>query len=137
LVDASSAEASLDDAPVAYPWSAVTAGRVGEDAAAEYLEGQGWEIQARGFRSKGGEVDIVARKGEELAFIEVKVVDAYGLESLERSVDAAKRRRIVDSSKYFLSMHREYRSARIRYDVIAVRAAAIVLHVEHAFSERE
>lgn len=116
--------------------SSVSVGRAGEDAAAAWLESKGWEILARSFRSKGGEVDIVARKGDELAFVEVKVVDAYGLESLERSVDGAKRRRIVDSSKYFLRDHREYRSARIRYDVIAVRAAEVVLHVEYAFSER-
>ena len=82
-------------------------------------------------------MDLVARKDGELAFVEVKVVDGFGLESLERSVGPAKRRRIVESSKYFLSEHREYRHERIRYDVIAVRAATVVLHAERAFSERE
>ena len=79
----------------------------------------------------------MARKDGELAFVEVKVVDGFGLESLERSVGGAKRRRIVESSKYFLSGHREYREERIRFDVLAVRDAAVILHAERAFSERE
>jgi len=123
-------------APPAVP-SRTASGRAGEDAAARYLEALGWEILARSFRCRGGEVDIVALKGGELAFVEVKVVDAWGLASLERSVGAAKRARIVESSKYFLAAHREYRGAGIRYDVVAVRAAAVVFHAEHAFSERE
>jgi Holliday junction resolvase-like predicted endonuclease len=63
-------------------------------------------------------VDIVAVRGEELAFVEVKTIDAYGPESASRLIDARKRSRIVESSKYFLYRKREYNCMSLRYDVI-------------------
>jgi putative endonuclease len=47
-------------------------GRIGEDLAAERLAGEGWEIVARNWRTRRGEVDIVARDGEWLVFVEVR-----------------------------------------------------------------
>lgn len=111
-------------------------GRAAEAAVASWLSGRGWSILARNYRRGPGELDIVALRGQELAFVEVKSVDAFGLAGLESSVGPNKRRRIVETSKLFLVSHRELSSAFIRYDVAAVRAGAVVEYYEGAFSER-
>ncbi len=47
-------------------------GRLGEDTAAAYLEGQGYTLLARNWRTRAGEIDIIARQGEWLIFVEVR-----------------------------------------------------------------
>lgn len=110
-------------------------GRRGEDAAAAFLEGEGWMIVERNWRCPAGELDIVATRGEDLAFVEVKTVDAFGPESAERLLGVAKRRHIVESSKYFLARKREYNRMRPRYDVILVRGFTVDRHIPQAFLE--
>ena len=110
-------------------------GRRGEEAAAAFLESEGWTIEARNWRCPAGELDIVAIQDEDLAFVEVKTIDAFGPESASRLVNAAKRRHIVESSKYFLALKREYKHMRPRYDVILVRGLAVHRHIPRAFLE--
>ncbi|MBP7095763.1 MAG: YraN family protein [Spirochaetia bacterium] len=100
------------------------------------MEAEGWLVVARNWRAVPGELDIVARKGEELAFVEVKSVDAYGPESAERLVDARKRRRVVETSQFFLAANREYKRMSLRYDVILIRAGRLERWLERAFPER-
>lgn len=111
-------------------------GRAAEDIVAASLISGGWAVVARNWRRGRGELDIVALKEGILAVVEVKSVDAYGLESLERSVGARKRLRIVETSKLFVSAHREFSSATVRYDVAAVAAGAVADYFENAFAER-
>lgn len=111
-------------------------GRAAEDLVAAFLAAGGWSIVARNWRRGRGELDIVASRGRILAVVEVKSVDAYGLESLEASVGARKRLRIVETSKLFVSAHREFSSATVRYDVAAVAAGAVEDYFENAFAER-
>jgi putative endonuclease len=111
-------------------------GRAAEDLVATYLAAGGWAIVARNWRRGRGELDIVACKDQLLAVVEVKSVDAYGLESLELSVGPRKRLRIVETSKLFVAAHREFSSATVRYDVAAVAAGAVVDYFENAFAER-
>ncbi|MBN1243874.1 MAG: YraN family protein [Spirochaetales bacterium] len=109
------------------------AGRAAEEVAVRATEAAGWFVVARNWRARSGEIDIVASKGEELAFIEVKSVDAYGPESAERLVDARKRGRIVETSQFFLAANREYKRMSLRYDVILVRAGRLERWLERAF----
>jgi len=110
-------------------------GRRAEDAAAAFLEAEGWTIVERNCRCPAGELDIITHRGDELAFVEVKSIDAYGAESASRLVDARKQKHIVESSKYFLSRKREYNCMRLRYDVILVRKDAVVRYIPRAFLE--
>ena len=110
-------------------------GRAGEDAAVCYLEKKGLRILQRNFRSRSGEVDIIALEGETVIFTEVKTWSAYGIEALEQSLDAKKQRKIIETSKYFLSLHREYKYMAIRFDVIFISPDGIT-HIASAFTER-
>ena len=110
-------------------------GRSGEDKAVLFLENKGLEIICRNFRSRSGEIDIVALDGETLAFIEVKTWSVLGIEALEYGIDKRKQRRIIETAKYFLSDHRKYRYMAIRFDVIFI-APDSVTHLESAFMER-
>ena len=113
-------------------------GRAGEEAASSYLEQKGMRIIERNFRSRTGEVDIIALDGdarETLVFAEVKAWSAYGIDALEQSLNAKKRHKIIETSKYFLSLHREYRYMAVRFDVIFISPDGIT-HLASAFTER-
>ncbi|MGN1090624.1 MAG: YraN family protein [Huintestinicola sp.] len=73
-------------------------GRLGEELTAYYLERAGYEILRRNFRIKGGEIDIIARKDDIIAFVEVKTRDINALESGVNAVKSAKRRLIIRAS---------------------------------------
>ena len=108
-------------------------GRSGEDAAASYLEEKGIKILEKNFRSRIGEIDIIALDGDTLIFVEVKNWSFYGVDALEYAIDAKKRHKIIETSKYFLSLHREYRYMAIRFDVILVSSG--ITHLASAFTE--
>jgi putative endonuclease len=110
-------------------------GREGENRAAAALEKKGMQILARNFRSRTGEIDIIAREAETIVFVEVKTWSHYGIEDLGLGVDAKKQRRIIETAKYFLLKHREYNEMALRFDVIFISPADIV-HLASAFMER-
>ena len=109
-------------------------GRSGEDAAASFLEGKGLSIIAKNFRSRLGEVDIIAVDGETLIFAEVKAWSKYGLDSLEQSINSKKQRKIIETANYFLSLNRKYKYMAIRFDVIFISPSGIT-HLASAFTE--
>ena len=109
-------------------------GRSGEAAAAFYLEKKGIQILEKNFRSRRGEIDIVALDGETLIFLEVKTWSAYGIDILEYAINEKKKQKIIETSKYFLSLHRKYRYMPIRFDIIFISPEGIN-HLVSAFSE--
>ncbi|HPE35926.1 MAG TPA: YraN family protein [Spirochaetales bacterium] len=118
------------------PASRTDSGRRAEGAAAAYLEAGGWTVLARNWRGGPGELDLVAARGPVLAFVEVKRVDAYGMESLSDSVGPRKRQRVVETAKLFLSLNRQLSMMAQRFDVVAVRGEKVAAHIEGAFGER-
>ena len=109
-------------------------GRDGETAAAFLLEEKGMKILERNFRSRSGEIDIIAMDKDIIIFIEVKTWSAYGIDALEYSINDKKRQKIIETSKYFLSLHREYKYMAIRFDIIFISPAGIT-HLASAFTE--
>ena len=70
-------------------------GRLCEDLVAQYLKKQNYEIVARNYRCRGGEIDIIARKDSVLCFVEVKSLSGrWTQDQLARMVDGKKRKRI-------------------------------------------
>ena len=110
-------------------------GRKGEEQAVETLKKKGMLIVARNFRSRRGEIDIIALDGETIVFTEVKTWSYYGIEELQYSVDLKKQLRIIETAKYFLSVHREYNGKAVRFDVVFVGKEAVT-HLAAAFMER-
>ncbi len=77
-------------------------GRRGEALAAEHLRGLGYEILRTNVRTRYGELDIIAREGDALVFVEVRTRHGGALGSPEESVDLRKRRRLAELAEAYL-----------------------------------
>jgi putative endonuclease len=100
------------------PKSSTEKGREGENVAARALEEAGMRLVCRNFRWKTGEIDLIAEDGDCLVFVEVKNWPAHGLEDLAYSLSEKKKRRIIETAKYFLSINRKYSDSHVRFDVV-------------------
>jgi putative endonuclease len=102
-------------------------------------------ILAFNFRSRRGEVDLVARDGDTLVFVEVKTWARRGFADLEYGVNGEKQRRIIETAKYFLAAHREYNEMSVRFDVVFIEKIPLpagapqdgpgIRHLASAFAE--
>ena len=81
-------------------------GKLGEDAAAAYLERQQYRILCRNYRCRAGEIDLIAARDRVLHFVEVKtrIGSLYGHPA--ESITEAKRRRMQAAAKTYLSANR-------------------------------
>jgi putative endonuclease len=111
-------------------------GKRGEDLAHRYLQALGYIVVARNYRNSGGsaEVDLIARDGETVVFVEVKTraTDRFG--SPAEAVDAGKRRKIVRGAADYI--HRTGGDwKRARFDIISVLFAENerLQHIRDAF----
>ena len=77
-------------------------GEWGERQARLHLEDKGYSLLANNFRCRAGEIDIVARQGEQLVFVEVKARrgDAYG--RAEESISPARAERLAEVAEEFM-----------------------------------
>jgi len=94
-------------------------GRRGEEVAAGYLKRQGYQILARGDRSKLGELDLVARQGRTIVFVEVKTRQSVEAGHPAEAVSPAKQRRLTRLAITFLKRYGLLEHPA-RFDVIAV-----------------
>ncbi|MCX6338430.1 MAG: YraN family protein [Candidatus Aureabacteria bacterium] len=111
-------------------------GRQGEKLAERFLRGQGYRILARNYRCSCGEIDLIARDGETVAFIEVKGKSTGRFGSPLEAVTARKRQRLVLVANHYLTacaLHHMH----TRFDVVGVcwttGAAPSVMLVKDAF----
>ena len=78
-------------------------GRLGEDLAGRFLVARGYRILERRFRTRAGEIDIIARDGDTLVFVEVKTRHSLGCGTPAESVDRRKRARISRTALAYLA----------------------------------
>ncbi|MGC1166798.1 MAG: YraN family protein [Solirubrobacterales bacterium] len=113
-----------------------------EELVARRLAAAGWEIVERNARTRYGELDIVARDGRTLVFLEVKAGregSAFGPERPILAVDARKQRRVRKLATAWMAERRDVPAyAEIRFDAVGVtfdRADRVVdyEHLEGAF----
>jgi putative endonuclease len=109
-------------------------GRKGETLAVWLLRFKGYRIIARRFKTKQGEVDIIARKRDVVAMVEVKA-RATLLEAMD-AVDNSTMRRIEAAGDIWLSKQRDFARLNIRYDLIAILPRKFPVHVESLFDAR-
>ena len=110
-------------------------GKKGEDLAADTLVKNGMEIITRNYRSKYGEIDIIALDSGIIVFVEVKAWLVFGLEDLQYSINTGKQRKIIKTAKYFLLENRKYSNMPIRFDVVFISNNSVT-HLASAFMER-
>lgn len=111
-------------------------GRCGERAAVALLLAKGFRIVETGWRFGKGEIDIVARDGPVLVFIEVKTRQGRAFGRPEEAVTASKQRQVRKLALAYLVMRR-VRGARCRFDVVAVEVEPglppVLRHIPNAF----
>jgi putative endonuclease len=101
-------------------------GRAGEDAAAAYLLSLGFTILERNLRGPGGEIDIVAKDGATIVFVEVKRRDSRTFGRALAAVDARKRARIRAVAADYLQFVAP--DAFARFDVLAIDGGTLRLY---------
>jgi putative endonuclease len=94
-------------------------GRLGEDLAVAELERRGYAILTRRYRTRHGEIDIVARDGETIVFVEVKVKETAEFGTAAEAVTVRKQRRIVSMAVDYLARNR-LAGRPCRFDVVAI-----------------
>lgn len=99
--------------------SHLASGRLGEDAAAEHYLHSGYEVLARNWRSRLGELDLIVCRRELLVFCEVKCRKGTGYGTPAEAVTAAKRDRIRRLAENWMAVDRR-RWEEIRFDVVEV-----------------
>lgn len=94
-------------------------GKIGEDLACRELERRGYAILARRYRRRGGELDIVARDGETVVFVEVKARECLDFGAGVDAVTWLKRRRMVLVAQDFIARH-GLGERSCRFDVVSI-----------------
>jgi len=119
------------------PNSNIQKGKEGEKKAEDYLKEQGYRILYRNWRTRRGEIDLIAEKDGTLVFAEVKTLPASTLETVEHVLGGIKQKKIIETAKCFLLENRQYSNSYIRFDVLIVDVPfySPVYHIKNAFSE--
>jgi putative endonuclease len=111
-------------------------GQWGEELAVQHLEQRGFVVLARNWRCREGELDVVARDGQCLVFVEVKARSGLDFGEPAEAVSPTKARRIRVLARRWLTAHRPPGTWDLRFDVVSViRTSGLpeVLHLRGAF----
>ena len=95
-------------------------GKSGEDLAATELVSRGYAIVDRRYRTTHGEIDIIARDGETLVFVEVRRRSSGEFGTAAESVTPAKQRRVIRMAVAYLSLQGLYDRCPVRFDVVGI-----------------
>ena len=106
-------------------------GQLGEDMAARHLQRLGYVILERNYRCPQGEVDIIARDGERLAFVEVRARRGTAFGTPKESVTARKQARLATVARNYLQEH-SYSDVDWGIDVVALQFTprGVLQHME-------
>ena len=102
-----------------------------ESRAAVYLMAKGYRVLAKRFRTPHGEIDLVAKRRNLLAFVEVKA--RATLDDAALAVTPRQQARIVDAAQAWLVMHPEHAEFELRFDAIMIAPRHLPRHVQAAF----
>jgi putative endonuclease len=94
-------------------------GQNGEKIAVDFLQGRGYTILERNYRRRTGEIDIIAKEGEVLVFIEVKTRSGWTYGSPAAAITPRKQRQISRTAQYFLA-EQDLFNTPARFDVVTV-----------------
>jgi putative endonuclease len=132
--------ARIDDTPPAKPpvkiasparVAAFRTGLSAESRAAALLMAKGYRILAKRFRTPYGEIDLVARKRNLLAFIEVKA--RANLDDAAYAVTPRQQERIIEAAQAWLVAHPEHANFELRFDAMLIAPRRLPRHLLAAF----
>ncbi|MCX5889029.1 MAG: YraN family protein [Deltaproteobacteria bacterium] len=95
-------------------------GDAGEDLAAAALKKQGYKILERNYVCPLGEIDLIARQGKILVFIEVKTRKNERFGAPQEAVNPAKQRKLRLLADYYLKQKRLGEDVQVRFDVVGI-----------------
>lgn len=110
--------------------AAETSGRRGERLAGWWLRLKGWRILDRRVRTPAGEVDLVARKGSLIAFVEVKTRNSAA--ELDWAIDERRLARVAAAAELLMPRYAEP-GDDIRVDVVLLAPGSRPRHIENAW----
>ena len=101
--------------------TAVSIGNIGEEAAVQALKKCGYKIIARNYRTKMGEIDIVAKDGEYTVFVEVRLRKSNAFGSPADTIDRRKQQKIIKTAQMYAVKNDIYDSP-MRFDAVLINA---------------
>jgi len=104
-------------------------GRTGEEIAAEYLAGKGYEILAANWRIKHKEIDLIARDGDYLVIVEVKTRTTDGWENPKEAITNKKIRNLVNAAEAYIMINDVMMETR--FDIVTLIPAGDGWEIEH------
>ena len=117
-------------------------GKIGEVFAARYLSRKGYKIIGANYRTRFGEIDIIAIKNEYIIFVEVKTRNTNSIAQAKEWVDARKQAKIIKATQQYLAQYQP--DLQPRFDVIEVITDASEIskpkeihHLENAFMTKQ
>lgn len=109
-------------------------GRHAEDVVAAFLQQRGLTLVARNYRCRVGEIDLIARDGKTLVFIEVRMRTSNAFGGAAASITAAKRGKLMRTARHYLSA--TARAPACRFDALLVDGADNSIEwLKNAFEE--
>ncbi len=109
-------------------------GRQAENLAALFLQQQGLKLVARNYRCRFGEIDLIAREGKTLVFVEVRMRASDRFGGAAASITAGKRRKLLRTARHYLAG--ATRTPACRFDALLVNGAErSVEWLKNAFGE--
>lgn len=110
-------------------------GEIGENLACGELERRGYSVLARRYRRRGGELDIIARDGPTVVFVEVKTRNGRAFGEAAEAVTALKRHRMMQIAADYLTRN-SLSTCPCRFDVVSIQmdgAGPIIEVFQNAF----
>jgi putative endonuclease len=111
--------------------AAFRTGLSAEARAAAYLMAKGYRILAKRFRTRYGEIDLVARRRNLLVFVEVKA--RASLDDAAYAITPRQQRRIIDAAQAWLMAHPEHAELDARFDAVLIAPRRLPRHLLAAF----
>jgi len=116
-----------------------TLGQIGESIAAQYLQNKGYKILEQNYRKPWGEIDIIAKKGKDIIFVEVKTLSNNKFLP-EEEVTFKKKKILIRTAKLYLAEKRYPANQNWQIDVIGIEMINDkkfkLRHTKNAIAER-
>lgn len=106
-------------------------GRLGENKACEFLKNLGYKILDKNFKTHVGEIDVIAKDGEEIVFIEVKTRSQEAFGSPAEAVGELKQQKYFKVAEQYL-IKNKFTASPVRFDVVEIQNGQIN-HIKDAF----